>query len=70
MFADEANLLVLRIDHRKTDALNESPRVTAGALNVELKGRWQLRLGDNESWSNIPLPAKFGTPPDIYYELR
>lgn len=70
IFADEANLLVLRIDHRKTDALNESPRMTAGALNVELKGRWQLRLGDNESWSNIPLPAKFGTPPDIYYELR
>ncbi len=66
--ADEANLLVLRIDHDKTEPLNVSPSLTLAKHRLDLKGRWQLRLGDDASWSNIPLPAKFGMPPDCYFE--
>ena len=69
IYDNEANLLVLRIDNQETDALADPPALTSGATKLELKGRWQLRLGDDQSWSNIPLPAKFGMPPDVYYEL-
>lgn len=34
----------------------------------ELAGRWQVRIGDDPSWSNMPLPAKFGAPTDIVFE--
>ncbi len=34
----------------------------------ELAGRWQLRIGDDPTWSNMPLPAKFGAPTDIIFE--
>ena len=66
--ADEANLLVLRIDHEKTNALTVSPSLTLAKRQIDLKGRWQIRLGDDATWSNIPLPAKFGMPPDSYFE--
>jgi hypothetical protein len=34
----------------------------------ELAGRWQLRIGDDPSWANMPLPAKFGAATDIVFE--
>jgi hypothetical protein len=40
----------------------------AGKTSLALRGRWEVRLGDDPEWSNIPLPAKFGTSPDIVFE--
>lgn len=61
---DDANLLVLRL------AGGEFLPVPtlAGKSRVEMRGRWEVRLGDEPAWSNIPLPAKFGTSPDIVFE--
>jgi nicotinamidase-related amidase len=61
---DDANLLVLRL--AGGDFL-PVPTI-AGKTRVELRGRWELRVGDDPTWSNIPLPAKFGTSPDIVFE--
>jgi hypothetical protein len=47
--------------------LTASPRLTSGAKSLELKGRWQSRVGEDEAWRNIPLPAKFGAATDIYF---
>jgi nicotinamidase-related amidase len=67
---DEVNLLVIRVF--RTRDLFEAPKVTpelrAGSKAIPLAGRWQKRLGEDSKWQNIPLPAKFGAPPDIYFE--
>lgn len=38
-----------------------------GATNTASRVGWQYRLGDGEH-STMPLPAKFGGSPDMYYE--
>jgi hypothetical protein len=40
-----------------------------GGAPLELRGRWQLRLGNDPAWSNIPLPARYGISPDILIEV-
>ena len=65
--ADEANLIVLRVDHRD-GGLRTAPVIASGASQLPLKGRWQFRLGDDPSWSNMPLPAKFGISTDMLFE--
>ena len=42
--------------------------LTAGSNRLRLKGRWQLRIGDDPAWKNMPLPAKFGAGSDIVFE--
>lgn len=64
---DDVNLLVLRLEPAK-QGLAEPPRIISGSQQLSLRGKWQVRLGDDPSWSNMPLPAKFGAPPDIYFE--
>lgn len=66
--SDDANLLVVRLEHRGGDHLRDAPILTNGKQTLPLKGRWQFRLGNDEAWSNIPLPARFGTSPDILFE--
>jgi nicotinamidase-related amidase/type 1 glutamine amidotransferase len=68
--ADDANLLVLRIPAGGPDGLTAAPILVAGDRRFALKGRWQFRAGDDPSWSNLPLPAKFGAPADIYFEAQ
>ncbi len=66
---DDANLLVLRIENPDgTVMLPDPPVLVSGQQKLPLKGRWQLRLGDDKSWSNIPLPAKFGGSTDVFFE--
>jgi len=67
---DDANLLVVRVDRDDpSHGLTASPRLETGSSPVlELSGRWQFRTGDDPSWSNMPLPAKFGGSTDIYFE--
>jgi nicotinamidase-related amidase len=60
--SNDVNLLVLQ-----THAALRSPPVLQGSeeQRMELAGRWQRLVDDvNEPWS-MPLPAKFGAPPEI-----
>ncbi|MDB5387233.1 MAG: hypothetical protein JWM11_2879 [Planctomycetaceae bacterium] len=67
--ADDINLLVVRIDFRPGNpGFNAVPTLHLTGKEFVLQGQWQFRLGDNSSWSNIPLPAKFGVSPDILFE--
>ncbi len=68
---NDANLLVLRTESMAPGKTTISPpTVTCGKSSTLLKGRWQLRTGDDPQWSGIPLPAKFGTATDIVFEIR
>jgi nicotinamidase-related amidase len=68
--AGEANLLVIRVDHQTVPASTVAPVIRSGETQMSMQGRWQLRVGDDEAWANIPLPAKFGASPDVYFELK
>lgn len=67
---DTANLLVFRAEHRGgAGGTGPAPVLASGtAESLGLRGRWQFRLGDNPSWSNMPLPARFGASTDIVFE--
>lgn len=67
IIANEANLLVVHLAPAKGGML-ETPMILAGKQRLSLRGSWQMRLGDDPSWSNIPLPAKFGAAPDMLFE--
>ncbi len=68
--ADDYNLLVMRIDPKASrKGFETSPDLVLGTKRVELEGTWQYRLGDDSSWSNIPLPAKFGGATDMLFEV-
>lgn len=68
---DDYNLLVLKVRHRSGPiGLTKAPVLLSGSEQLELKGRWQFRLGDDKSWSNIPLPAKFGGATDMLFEPK
>lgn len=67
--AGDANLIVIRLaEQRGAGGLLEAPTLLHGADTLRLQGRWQVRLGDDPKWSNMPLPSKFGTSTDIVFE--
>ncbi|MBC7819289.1 MAG: isochorismatase family protein [Planctomycetaceae bacterium] len=68
MNLDDTNLLVARVEFRKGNTGFRPPRISGSRSNLSLNGRWQFRLGDDPSWSNIPLPAKFGGSTDMLFE--
>lgn len=54
---------------RKQDSFNQPFTLSAGRKILKLNGRWQIRKGaGDDSWSTMPLPAKFGASPDILFE--
>jgi len=66
----DANLLVLRLEGgAAARGLSAAPRIqrtgNSEAGSIDLTGRWQFRLGDDATWCNMPLPARFGGSPDI-----
>jgi len=66
---DDANLLVVRIAGQgPAPGITTSPVLSGSAGQIVLDGRWQFRIGDDPTWSNMPLPAKFGTATDIVFE--
>lgn len=68
---DDINLLVLRVNNpSKSEQLYAAPVLLSGQQKLPLDGRWQFRIGDDEAWSNIPLPAKFGMGSDVLFEAR
>ncbi len=65
---DDANLLVIRLSTKATK-LDKAPLLSNGTTPAtELAGLWQARVGGAGLLSNIPLPAKFGTTPEIVFE--
>lgn len=64
---NDANLLVLRVSDA-TGQLLEAPVLKSPQNELELSGRWQIRIGDDAAWANMPLPAKFGTATDIVFQ--
>ncbi|MFO0869988.1 MAG: ThuA domain-containing protein [Pirellulales bacterium] len=65
----DANLLVVRLSQvTGQTGLQAAPELIRGSTPLALTGRWQLRVGDDSTWSNMPLPAKFGTATEIVYE--
>ena len=65
---DDANLLVIRVENKESQENHFHPGNLVGKNSLSLVGRWEARLGHDSSWSNIPLPAKFGTSPDVFFE--
>jgi len=66
---NDANLLVIRVQADSPEkSLLRPPELKAGDRAFSLKGHWQMRVGDDAAWSNMPLPAKFGTATDIFFE--
>jgi nicotinamidase-related amidase len=69
LVADDYHLLVVRVEHRSGEqGLAKPPVLQHGTQRLELRGRWQFRIGDDAAWNNIPLPAKFGGAPDMSFE--
>lgn len=69
LIADDANLLVIRVEHSGGESgWDSAPKIVGGPRPWLLAGRWQFRLGDDPTWSNMPLPARFGTATDIVFE--
>jgi type 1 glutamine amidotransferase/nicotinamidase-related amidase len=67
--ADDANLIVVRLKLTKPGGLTIAPVLHSPLKQaLSLKGLWQFRTGDDPSWSEMPLPAKFGGSTDIYFE--
>lgn len=70
---DDANVLVLkcRIDDEQSDKETivsvPAPTLITEQGKTALAGGWQMHNGEGEGATNIPLPAKFGLPPEVYF---
>ncbi|MDP6442843.1 MAG: isochorismatase family protein [Pirellulaceae bacterium] len=66
---NDANLLVVRVSNKSgPGGLSKSPRIRSSRGAMELAGKWQFRIGDDEQWRMMPLPARYGAPTDIIFE--
>ncbi len=66
---DGVNLLTLKVQQSdSTETLADAPVLHCGGRQLILAGRWQLQIGDDPAFSNIPLPAQFGLGPDVLFE--
>ena len=65
---DDFNFLVFREPKAGRDQTLDAPKLVREGGHITLQGRWQFRIGDDKSWSNIPLPAKFGGSTDMLFE--
>lgn len=63
----DANLIVVRRASAK-ESLAAAPQLKRNSDSITLAGKWRFRLGDDPSWSNMPLPAKFGAATDYIIE--
>jgi nicotinamidase-related amidase len=60
------NLLVLRF--RDQEGPRGVPVLSAGEAVLPLAGLWQVRLGEDTAFSNLPLPAQFGGAADVVFQ--
>ena len=69
--ADDINLLVIQDTSSETKSqLLTPPSLQTGDNSLKLAGRWQFRIGGDNSLSHIPLPAKFGIGSDVLFEAN
>lgn len=62
---NDYNLLVVKAVDPTADSLKAPPlELIYKSINHPIKDGWQVRLGEDPKYSNIPLPAKFGIGPD------
>lgn len=64
---NDASLLVVRVTR---GGMPHAPVLKCGSEKLSLSGNWQLRIGDDSSFRNMPLPAKFGAGSDIVFAPR
>lgn len=64
----DANLIVVRRGSVKAGGLSAAPTLKHGDDSISLAGKWRMRIGDDPSWSNMPLPARFGAATDYIIE--
>ena len=70
MASGDANLIVIRLAGGTRLNIPSAPRILGSRDDdfISLAGRWQFRVGDNPTWSNMPLPAKFGASTDMVFD--
>ena len=68
--AGDANLLVVRAVGSTESTFPSAPKILdpRDDASISLEGRWQFRIGDDPTWSNMPLPAKFGASTDMVFD--
>jgi type 1 glutamine amidotransferase len=65
----DAHLFVVRLEGSAADrGLVGAPHIVCGKQTMQLAGYWQSRVGDDPTWSNLQLPAKFGASTDILFQ--
>lgn len=68
MAANDLNLLVIRLHPESIGTALVPPiSISLGNVNVDLRGKWQFRRGDDPSFATIPLPAKFAASTDVIF---
>ncbi len=68
---NDYNLIVVRADHTvETVKSKWEVDLIAGTQRWEVEPHWQIRAGESDRFSNIPLPAKFGMGPDAMLRLK
>ncbi|QDT40561.1 Trehalose utilization [Gimesia alba] len=66
---NDANLIVLQVKGMNQGSDFASvPQLISATSALPLAGRWQYRVGNQEQFANMPLPAKFGTVTDIVFK--
>lgn len=66
---NDANLIVVSVSGRDAGVDFVSvPQLVSASGALPLAGRWQYRSGDDQTFANMPLPAKFGTVTDIVFK--
>ena len=70
LVAGDANLIVVRVGAATESVFPSAPQLSGSRddASISLAGRWQFRIGDDPTWTKMPLPAKFGTSTDIVFD--
>lgn len=65
----EVHLLAVRIDNLEGPGgmAFKNPAFYFNEEKLQLAGRWQFRLGDDDSFATLPLPAKFAAPTEAVF---
>ena len=66
----ETLFLSIHATSGKSDGRILAIRLQDGSATSDLRGNWQMRQGGDATWSNLPLPAKFGAPAEIVHVYR
>jgi nicotinamidase-related amidase len=65
---EDPNLLVLQFELAGSSGIALAPPVLqTSKATMDLNGKWEAKFGASDSANNIPLPAKFGMKPDVFY---